>query len=342
MNDGGTPLSHSDLLLSIAVAQWKEHDAREEIHRLVDQLNRIGVGFSFSKDLVLKAGLMLSDIGSVGFKVDNFNRDHMDVFENKWDDIKRALTLTIQLVAGFGFNGQTLSAHNAILPIAYYLYRRDPGEAYLTSSQFKEDRRAISEWLIRSLLMSGIWGSGLDTLLTALRQVIRDSDSDAFPVAQIGKEMASRGRSLVAEDEEVEELADMRYGNRLTFALLSLLFPEVDLRNQFHLDHIFPSARFTEKALKDADVPDDKIDSFIQIKDGLANLQLLPGPDNIEKQAMMPAEWLSHRFAEHQSRRDYEERQLMGNVPDSIAEFDVFYEARRTRLKEDIKKLLGR
>ena len=161
MNDGGTPLSHSDLLLSIAVAQWKEHDAREEIHRLVDQLNRIGVGFSFSKDLVLKAGLMLSDIGSVGFKVDNFNRDHMDVFENKWDDIKRALTLTIQLVAGFGFNGQTLSAHNAILPIAYYLYRRDPGEAYLTSSQFKEDRRAISEWLIRSLLMSGIWGSGL-------------------------------------------------------------------------------------------------------------------------------------------------------------------------------------
>ena len=34
----------------------------------------------------------------------------------------------------------------------------------------------------------------------------------------------------------------MRYGNRLTFALLSLLFPEVDLRNQFHLDHIFPSA----------------------------------------------------------------------------------------------------
>ena len=342
MNDGGTPLSHSDLLLSIAVAQWNDHDAREEIHSLVDQLNRIGIGFSFSKDLVLKAGLMLSDIGSVGFKVDNFNREHMDVFENKWDDIKRALTLTVQLVAGFGFNGQTLSAHNAILPIAYYLYRKNPGDAFLASNHFREDRRAIGEWLMRSLLMSGIWGSGLDTLLTAIRQVIKDCDGVAFPVEQITKEMASRGRSLSAQDEEIEELADMRYGNRLTFALLSLLFPEVDLRNQFHLDHIFPSARFTEKALKDADVPKDKIDSFIQIKDGLANLQLLPGPDNIEKQAMMPAEWLSHRFAEHQSRRDYEERQLMGNVPDSIAEFDVFYEARRTGLKEEIKKLLGR
>ena len=63
MNDGGTPLSHSDLLLSIAVAQWTEHDARKEIHDLVDELNRVGTGFNFSKDLVLKAGLMLSDIG---------------------------------------------------------------------------------------------------------------------------------------------------------------------------------------------------------------------------------------------------------------------------------------
>ena len=32
MNDGGTPLSHSDLLLSIAVAQWTRLDARKEIH----------------------------------------------------------------------------------------------------------------------------------------------------------------------------------------------------------------------------------------------------------------------------------------------------------------------
>ena len=98
MNSGGTVLSYSDLLLSVAVAQWQDHDAREEIHGLVDQLNRIGGGFSFSKDLVLKAGLMLSDIGSVGFKVDNFNRANMDVFENKWSAIKRALSLTTELV----------------------------------------------------------------------------------------------------------------------------------------------------------------------------------------------------------------------------------------------------
>ena len=56
MNSGGTPLSYSDLLLSIAVAQWQKLDAREEIHNLVDEMNRVGDGFNFSKDLVLKAG----------------------------------------------------------------------------------------------------------------------------------------------------------------------------------------------------------------------------------------------------------------------------------------------
>lgn len=67
MNSGGTVLSYSDLLLSIAVAQWTG-DARKEIHTLVDDLNSTGDGFAFSQDLVLKAGLMLADIGSVGSK----------------------------------------------------------------------------------------------------------------------------------------------------------------------------------------------------------------------------------------------------------------------------------
>ena len=203
MNDGGTPLSHSDLLLSIAVAQWTEHDARKEINDLVDDVNRIGTGFSFSKDLVLKAGLMLSDIGSVGFKVDNFNRANMDTFESKWEDIKRALTLTVQLVSSFGFTGLNLSAHNSILPIAYYLYRKDPGEPYLTHNSFEEDRRSIREWLVRSLLKSGVWGSGLDTTLTDLRRVIAESESFAFPASPIYETLARRGRQLTFSSEEI-------------------------------------------------------------------------------------------------------------------------------------------
>jgi hypothetical protein len=47
------------------------------VNKLVDALNGIGGGFSFSKDFVLKAGLMLAEIKSVGFKVENFDRANM-------------------------------------------------------------------------------------------------------------------------------------------------------------------------------------------------------------------------------------------------------------------------
>lgn len=344
-NSGGTILSYSDLLLSAAVAQWSQHDARKEIHALVDELNDIGIGFSFSKDLVLKAGLMLSDIGSVGFKVENFNRKNMDIFEDKWDDIKQALTLTVQLISSFGFNRQTLTAHNAILPIAYYLSMKNPGEPYLTHSRFSQDRQAIRVWLDLTLLKSGIWGSGLDTLLTALRRVVRETQEKGdmdFPVTRIREEMVRRGRLLVFEDEEVKELADMRYGDPHAFVLLSLLFRFVDLRQQFHIDHVFPRARFTERRLAAAGVPREKIDNFIRRKDGLANLQLLQGAENNEKRARMPAEWLRQSYPDPTSRQAYLDRHLLGEVPDSITEFDTFYEARRERLKVRIKQLLGK
>src|SRR5271154_4610773 len=78
------PALYSDLLLSIAVAQWSKLDARQEIHGLVDEVDRIGSGFNFSKDFVLKAGLMLADIASVGFKVENFNHANMGTLEQVW------------------------------------------------------------------------------------------------------------------------------------------------------------------------------------------------------------------------------------------------------------------
>lgn len=341
-NSGATILSYSDLLLSVAVAQWRDIDARQEIHSLVDDLNGIGDGFTFSKDLVLKAGLMLSDIGSVGFNVDNFNKENMSIFEEKWESIKRALTLTVQLVSDFGFNGQNLRANNSILPIAYYLHKKDPGESYRTRGDSESDRKTIREWLIRSLLKSGVWGSGLDTLLTALRQTIRGGEEDSFPASGIYNEMARRGRRLVFEDEEIEDLADTRHNSPLAFALLSLLFPFVDLRNQFHIDHIFPAARFTRRRLAAAGVPDEKIDQFIERKDDLANLQLLIGAVNNEKRAKMPSEWLNEIYPDSASRRHYQESHALGDVPESIAEFDAFSDARRARLKERIRDLLGR
>ena len=342
LNSGGTILSYSDLLLSIAVAQWKEIDARAEIHKLVDELNDIGMGFALSQDFVLKAGLMLTDISSVGFKVENFTAANMQTLEGNWPLVRSALVRTIELAASFGLNGQSLRADSALLPIAYYLYRRSAPPNYVTHSSFASDRLAIRDWLFRSIVKaSGIWGSGLDTLLTALREVIAESGKDAFPSELLHRSMAQRGKSLGFEEAEIDDLLHLQYGDRRIFPLLSLLFPFVDFHNQFHVDHVYPRSRFTRKRLIKAGVAEERVEELERHADELPNLQLLEGATNNEKRTAMPGSWLAKHHANKTAARNYLENHLLGTLGDEIDTFDIFYSERRERLREKLIDLLA-
>jgi len=338
-NSGGTVLSYSDLLLSIATAQW-ESDARSEINTLVDALNVTGLGFNFSKDFVLKAGLMLSDIASVGFKVENFDRDNMKKLESNWSQVAETLRLTARLIASFGLSRDTITADSALLPVAYYLHTRRCDDGYLTSKVEAEDRKIVKHWLIRSLIKPGIWGSGLDVLLTALREVIRNT-TGKFPDESLEREMRARGKSLTFTQEEVEELADMKYGSRDLFGLLTLLFPFVDTRNQFHIDHVFPSAVFHARKLKQLGLSKDEVERLQDSKDRLSNLQLLGGPDNQSKNDQMPAKWIAETYKKDEERKDYISRHMLDGVMTDLSGFEAFFKGRRQRLLERIVVVLN-
>ncbi|WP_414434609.1 DUF262 domain-containing protein [Alloalcanivorax venustensis] len=341
MNSGGTALSYSDLLLSIAVAQWKNLDARQEIHSIVDEMNAEGDGFAFSKDLVLKAGLMLADIGSVGFKVENFNKANMAKLEAQWQAIRSSLMLAVRLLASFGFNGQNLRADSAILPIAYYLHARTLGDGYLSRSEFAVDREAVRKWFVRSLLKaSGIWGSGLDTLLTDLREVLRNNAVNGFSVAELEAAMTRRGKTLVFSDEEIDELCELPYGGKTTFALLSVLFPGFDFSQHFHVDHIFPKGRFTRAKLIKAGFADEQVEILLDQCNRLPNLQLLVGSINNEKRQKMPLEWYQAQWPGELARKQYLENQAIQNLPDDLLGFPDFYQQRKATLKARIKAVL--
>jgi hypothetical protein len=338
-NSGGTVLSYSDLLLSIATAQW-EGDARSEINTLVDSLNVTGLGFNFSKDFVLKAGLMLSDIASVGFKVENFDRDNMKKLEANWPKVSESLRLAIRLISSFGLSRDTISADSALLPIAYYLHARGCTDTYLTSKADAEDRKAVKHWLFRSLIKPGIWGSGLDVLLTALREVIRE-EHEHFPIDGLEREMRVRGKSLIFTQEEVEDLVDMRYGSRDLFGLLTMLFPFIDTRNKFHIDHVFPTAIFHARKLKQLGVSPEEIARLQDCKDRLPNLQLLQGPDNQSKNDQMPAAWIAETYKKEDDSKDYISRHLLDGVMTDLSGFEAFYKSRRTTLLARIDNVLN-
>ena len=342
-NRGGTPLSYSDLLLSIAVSQWKDLDARKEVHALVDEMNRVRPGLLFNADFVLKAGLMLSDLSNVGFRVANFTRDNMEVLEKNWPVIRQALLETAELVDKFGFDSRTIQANNSLLPIVYYLYKKGVPRDFDTRDQHVADRLAIRNWLTRSILKaSGIWSGGqVDTLLVALRNVIRDTKSNYFPADELRSVMGRMGRGLNFEDEEIEELTDIRYGDRRIFPLLTMLFPGLGSCDGSDIDHVFPKSYFTPTRLRDLKIEEGQIREFRENYECLANLQLLDRSVNNEKRAALPAAWLEKHCPDVQDRQDYCDQHLLGDVPRDITGFMEFYKSRRERLKKRIADLIN-
>jgi hypothetical protein len=341
VNSGGTPLSYSDLLLSMATNQWKELDAREEVRALVIDLNsNAGRQFSFSKDVVLKTALTIADV-DVHFKVSNFTLSNMAKVEAAWPQVKSALLRAATLLQQFGYNERNLTANSVIIPIAHYLYLRDAGDSYLDSSADAADRLALQRWVTRSLIKRGTWGSGLDTLLTRISDVLRADTTPVFPVAAVEAAMASVGKGLTFDMAEIDELLNLKYAGQRTFSVLSVLYPGRDLSKKFHEDHIFPKSRFTKKRLSEAGIPDDDIDDYLAAVNLLPNLQLLAGTANIEKQDTLPADWITAAFPSEDKRATYVAENDLDGLSLDLAEFTTFFEERKLRMRNRLIKALG-
>lgn len=347
VNSGGTVLSYSDLLLSIATAQW-EGDARAAVHGLVDSLNQTGMGFNFSRDTILKAGLVLADVGDIGFKVKNFTTTNMAKLEAGWEAMSTSLHVAVGLLSDFGLSGGMLTADSVLIPVAYYVHQRKLGHSYRESPSTRDDREALRSWVLRSLIVRGVWGSGLDTLLRDLREVIKAQGAAAFPLAAAEHAMALRGKSLAVTDALVDDILSLEYGKARTFAVLAMLFPHVDTRNVFHVDHVFPAARFDKKVLASRKNDDgtfkfsaEDIETLRAMRDRLPNLQLLPGLENIGKSDKAPDDWLAAEYPAMDERSAYLDRHALPSVlPHDVDDFIAFYELRRENLVARIKDKL--
>ena len=121
INNNGEPLDYSDILFSIAIANWKNLDARTEVNTLVDRINR-EFGFNIKKDLILKGFLFLFH-NSIKFQINSFDKGFIEPIEEKWANIKDCFIETFRLLRKkFGLEAKTLSSDNAVLPnFVFYL-----------------------------------------------------------------------------------------------------------------------------------------------------------------------------------------------------------------------------
>jgi len=339
VNAWGTQLSYSDMLLSIATAQWQEKDARREIYSLVDDLNDLGAGFDFSKDFVLKASLVLSDAAAIEFRVNSFNRQNMLAVENQWEDIKRALLLTGKLLTSWGFSRQTLPSNYAVIPLAYYLSKRGSPTTFHIAGRYKEDRQKMLRWL-RIALLKRTFGGSPDNVLRQIRRAMQDHTA-AFPSDEIYAALRRTPKSMAFDQAALEGLLGHRYHQSYTFSVLSMLYPWLKYDQQFHIDHIHPRSAFRETNLLRNGIPEEKWEFYKENVNSLANLQLLQGLPNQEKSDKAFGEWLRGQSDKRTDLEVYKERHLIPDVDLSFHNFDTFVRAREQLILERLVEILG-
>ena len=338
VNSGGTPLSYSDLLLSFATAQWQDKDARESINEIVDELNEVGRGFNLTKDMVLKTCLVLGNFPDIAYKVDNFNATNMLVIEQKWDDITASLRLAVELIASFGFSRENIQSNSALIPIAYYIQTIGNVSNFVDSAAYEEDRKKIKKWFIASQLLHA-FSSAPDGLLKPLREIILKNPG-GFPYQQIVDRFKGTNRDISFSDDSINNLLYTKYGGGDILLVMSILYPWADLKNHFHIDHMFPKSLFTRKRIQKFGVPEDQIDFYIDNVNYIGNLQLLEELPNKEKNNTEFKTWLEQHHADADKLKAYRKKHYIPNVGVEFTNFEEFFLEREKLLVKALKAAL--
>ncbi len=336
INSGGEPLNFSDLLMSIAVANWTKKDARKEIHKLVDSVR--DKGFTISKDLVLKSFLYLYS-KDIKFRVTNFSKENAKEFETEWEQIRDAILSTFDLIKSYGFTDFTLTSKNAVIPIIYYLYHRDIYRNFSSKIEFKKDKENIKKWL-HIVLIKRLFGGTSDNVLSQMRRTFTNnvivikinSEITYFPIDTIFNHI--RKDTSVGE-EFIEEILFTQKDNQYAFSILSLLYPYLDYKNNnFHKDHIHPAKSFAKLSVA------NKEKYGWHTFNSIYNLQMLDANENMSKGDLSLKDWVQKETKDN-DKIQFLNSQLIPNVDLSLENFEEYIDKRKEMLMDKMKNLLN-
>ena len=178
-----------------------------------------------------------------------------------------------------------------------------------------------------------------DGVLKPVRTII-DDNPGLFPFDKIAKYFKGTNRDITFTDDIIDNLLWTKYGTGDILVVLSVLYPWADLKNNFHIDHIFPKSKFTPKKLAKKGVPSESITLYMENVNYLGNLQLLESTPNEEKSNKDFDEWLKETFTTPNQLKAYKEKHYIPDVDLSFGNFEEFLEEREKLVVTALKKEL--
>ena len=336
INSGGTALSFSDILMSIAIANCKQMDAKTEIKNLVEHIR--SKGFNISHDFILKSFLYLyhKDVRSL---ITSFNLSFIELVENNWTRIRDAVSNLFDLLRSFGLTDFTMTSYNAAMPILYYLYHKDIYQDFYKKMGNREDCEIIKKWLF-SILLRRAFGASADSVLAQSRRAYTTDITGCyiketvtlFPAAEINSEIKKLSD---VGDDFIEDLLYSQKDSRYSFPILAMLYPNLEYRNNnFHQDHLHPASAYNDLEEK------DKEKYGWQVYNSILNLQMLDANENESKNAKPLDKWVSEQ-TRNKDMQKFMEDHLIPDTDLSLSNFSDFVEKRKTILVQRIKKMIN-
>ncbi|HWJ75032.1 MAG TPA: DUF262 domain-containing protein [Kaistia sp.] len=345
-NDAGTKLSKSDLMMSMISSRWSEFSAREEIVNVVHEINQEGFRRNaITRDYVIKAALLLSGLNHQ-YQVRNLTLQNIDAMQAAWSKIKKTLRSTFALLNTFGLDDTNISSLNATLPIAHYIHLTGHDLLSQDTPFNVINAERIRRWVIAALLNT-VFGGASDGTITVTRRVIEKAKPGSdFPFLELNAELSRHlRRSSAFDDSTVSDVLALRYGQKLTFLALTLLYDEHRWgKTPHHVDHIFPQAILSRNALMGQNIPQTKIEELQRLENCFGNLELLSAAENLEKNAQQFSSWIRTRDAGFMGRHsipDGENLQTILMMPRFISERERLIRMKLNKLQLDPAAAVG-
>ena len=329
VNSGGTVLSKSDLLFSTIVSHWDK--ARDEIDKLLAEINKSGEGYKFSNDFIMRTCLYVLDM-SVTLKVETFKKESVLKIKNNWENIRKAIKDTVDLLNEFGFNSENIISYVAVSPMVYYRFKGGNFDA--------ESKSELRKYIVISQVRQ-VFGAATNSALTSIREALKAAPTDSFKMGNLLKVRFTGERTLRYTSEEIDAMFDTYEIGAYTFMLLSLLYPNLKYSQKgFHQDHMHPYAGFEESKIANLKLPDGSIiddvrkDEWRRRRNTLANLQLLEGRENERKNATPLVDWI--KVIANSENAKY----MPSDSSFELSHFEDFMDKRQKLMSDALKAIL--
>ncbi len=329
VNSGGEVLSKTDLLFSSIINDWEE--GRKSVKNTIEEVRKkLGKSPKIDTDFVIKCVLYMSSDVDVKLKIENI-QEHIDEIKVDWDGKIEAVKNMADFVYKMGFHDDIIVSYNALLPLAYWIYK--------SKKRYKKQEPLMRMFFILAQLKQ-LFGSGSDATLTKIRDILNMAISSKkdFPEKKLRD---SCGLNCNAKD--VDTWLKFSYRNKKSYAqlVLALLQPKLNFaESKFHLDHLHPQVFFkTGRKCKITYLSDDEQKKWETMSNMVPNLQLLLGDENQSKKDMALNDWVVENKKQIQFVPSIQKKDARTYF--AINNFKTFFKDRENEMRKSLMNVLN-